>query len=327
MASPAATNADKPLSREDVRRLTELRLMPNLVKIPLFISIMVWLNWVAWTTDVTLVKWAAYVGIGYMWMAMVTFMHDAGHFTLFRSRLANWIFGIVCMMPLMATFVGFKEDHLEHHRYNRSPDDPDAFTMGKRGILDFMLFYAYVVAGILLSFLHFNLLYPITRFGPKEWAIHIFETVVKIGCYWALIAWAIDNGVLAKTLELWLIPVYIFTLFNSVRFIAEHYGTPWNEGQLVGSRTTISNPVNRFFWNNINWHIGHHVYPAVPWYNLVELHRLMEPTIKARGAIVDKSYTGVFLKALVGGPETEDRLAAALWKRGRTTEAPAAQAT
>ena len=127
--------------------------------------------------------------------------------------------------------------------------------------------------------------------------------------------WAIDNGVLAKTLELWLIPVYIFTLFNSVRFIAEHYGTPWNEGQLSGSRTTISNPVNRFFWNNINWHIGHHVYPAVPWYNLVELHRLMEPAIKAKGAIVDKSYTGVFLKALVGGPETEERLAAALKER------------
>jgi len=318
----ATTTADKPLSREDVRRLTELRVLPNLTKIPLFVAIMVFLNWAAWTTDATLVKWVAYVGIGYMWMAMVTFMHDAGHSTLFKARWANWAFGIICMMPLMATFVGFKEDHLEHHRYNRSPDDPDAFTMGKRGVADFLIFYVYVVAGIVLSFLHFNLLYPVARFGPKAWAIHLFETAVKIACYWVLIAWAIDNGVLAKTLELWLIPVYFFTLFNSVRFIAEHYGTPWNEGQLVGSRTIISNPLNRFFWNNINWHIGHHVYPAVPWYNLVELHRLMEPAIEARGAIVDNSYTGVFLKALVGGPETEERLASALEKRGRKPQAP-----
>jgi len=312
-----ATNADKPLTRQDVQRLTQIRLLPNLIKIPLFVAIMAWLNWIAWTTDTTIIRWSAYVGIGYMWMSMVTFMHDAGHFTLFRARWANWAFGIICMMPLMATFVGFKEDHLEHHRYNRSPGDPDAFTMGKRGILDFVLFYAYVVAGILLSFIHFNLLYPVSRFGPKEWTIHIFETTVKIACYWALIAWAIDNGVLAKTLELWLIPVYIFTLFNSVRFIAEHYGTPWDEGQLAGSRAVVSNPVNRFFWNNINWHIGHHVYPAVPWYNLVELHRLMEPAIEARGAIVDRSYTGVFLKALVGGPETREGLAEALEKRRR----------
>ena len=317
-----ATIADKPLSRRDVARLTELRILPNLIKIPLFVGIMILLNWFAWTTASTIIKWAAYIGIGYVWMAMVTFMHDAGHFTLFRARWANWAFGIACMMPLMATFVGFKEDHLEHHRYNRSPDDPDAFTMGKRGILDFVLFYAYAVAGIVLSFIHFNLIYPIARFGPREWSIHLFETAVKIASYWMLIAWAINNGVLAKTLELWLIPVYIFTLFNSVRFIAEHYGTPWNEGQLTGSRTVISNPVNRFFWNNINWHIGHHVYPAVPWYNLVELHRLMEPAIEARGAIVDKSYTRVFLQALAGGPETEERLAAALAKRGRRPGAP-----
>ena len=315
-----STIADKPLSRNDVKRLTELRLLPNLIKIPLFIAIMIGLNWVAWTTELTLVRWIMYVGIGYLWMGMVTFMHDAGHFTLFRARWANWVFGIACMMPLMATFVGFKEDHLEHHRHNRSPEDPDAFTMGKRGILDFILFYAYAVAGIVLSFIHFNLIYPFMKFGAREWAIHIFETIVKIACYWAVIVWAIENAVLAKTLELWLVPVYIFTLLNSVRFIAEHYGTPWNAGQLSGTRTIISNPFNRYFWNNINWHIGHHVYPAVPWYNLVELHRLMEPAIEAKGAIVDKSYTGVFVRAMIGGPETKQRLADSLEERRRANE-------
>jgi fatty acid desaturase len=134
-------------------------------------------------------------------------------------------------------------------------------------------------------------------------------------CCWAFLAWAWNNGILAKTLEVWLIPVYIFSVFNSIRFIAEHYETPWNEGQLVGSRTIISNPVHSFFWNNINWHIGHHVYPAIPWYNLVKLHKLMEPTIEAKGAIVDKSYMSVFFKALLHGPETEGRTKAAIEKR------------
>ena len=314
-----ATTADKPLTREQVKRLTTHKLFPNLTKIPLFIGMMVYLNWLAWTTDATIIKWSAYVGIGYLWMSLVTFMHDGAHGTLFKSNLANWAFGIICMMPLMASFIAFKEDHLEHHRYNRSPKDPDAFTMGKRGVLDFVAFYAYMVIGVVLSFIHFNLIYPFMKFGPKEWAIHIGETIFKIACYWALIVWAIDNGVLAKTLELWLVPVYIFTLFNSVRFIAEHYGTPWDEGQLAGTRTIVSNPFNRYFWNNINWHIGHHVYPAVPWYNLEELHGLMGPAIEAKGAIVDKSYMGVFMKALMGGPETEERLRASLEKRKDAT--------
>jgi len=315
--------SDKPLSREDIKRLREFRTLPNLTKIPLFIGIMVFLTWVAWTTDSGFARWASYIGLGYMWMGMVTFMHDGTHNTLFKAKWANWAFGIICMIPLMASFIAFKEDHLEHHRYNRTYEDPDAFTMGKRGILDFVAFYAYVVAGAVLSFLHFNLIYPIKRFSRKSWAIHLFETALKIACYWALVVWAMNNGVLAKTLEVWLIPVYFFSVFNSVRFIGEHYETPWNQGQLVGSRTITSNPVQSFFWNNINWHIGHHVYPAIPWYNLIELHRLMKPTIEAKGAVVDKSYTAVFLKALLRGPETEERLKVALEERRNAFNKPA----
>ena len=191
--------SDKPLSREDVKRLREFRALPNLAKIPLFIGIMVFLTWVAWTTDSSLIKWVAYLGLGYMWMGMVTFMHDGTHNTLFKEKWANWAFGIICMIPLMASFIAFKEDHLEHHRYNRSYKDPDAFTMGKRGILDFVVFYTYIVAGAVLSFVHFNLLYPIKRFDLKKWSIHLFETALKIACYWVLVAWAMNNGVLAKS--------------------------------------------------------------------------------------------------------------------------------
>jgi fatty acid desaturase len=73
--------------------------------------------------------------------------------------------------------------------------------------------------------------------------------------------------------------------------------------------------VNSFFWNNINWHIGHHVYPSVPWYNLVELHQLMEPEIKACGGVVDKSYIAVYWRALRQGPESPEQLQASLSAR------------
>ena len=46
----------------------------------------------------------------------------------------------------------------------------------------------------------------------------------------------------------------------------------------------------------------------MPWDNLIELHDLMKPAIAAEGAIVEKSYSGVFLRALVRGPESEQRL-------------------
>jgi len=297
------------IAKSDLDRLRQFRLLPNLTKIPLFIGLMAGLCLVAWNTDSTVVLWSAYIGLGYLWMGMVTFMHDALHYTLFRSRAANWIFGVLCMIPIFATFTGFREDHIEHHRYNRSPRDPDAFTMGKRGVLDFVQFYAYALAGGVLSFIYFNFIYPVKAFGPRQWAIHAFEIVLKVAVYWALLTWAAEHGAVGKVLGLLLWPILVLSLLNSMRFVAEHYGAPWNAGQMAGTRTIISNPVNSFFWNNINWHIGHHVYPSVPWYNLVELHRLLEPQIAASGAPVDRSYIAVYLDALRRGPESESTLA------------------
>ncbi len=303
------------IAREDLLRLRQLRLSPNLLKLPAFIAAMVFLTWFAFTTQSIALQWASYIALGYLWMSIVTFMHEALHNTLFVRRWLNWVFGVLAMTPLLVCYVAFKEDHLEHHRYNRSPSDPDAFTMGERGVGDFLLFYAYAAIGALLSFLHFNILYPVQKFNAKSWMIWAVEIVLRIAFVWVLVSWATANDVLAKTLQVWLIPIAFFSLFNSARFIAEHYGTPWNAGQLAGTRTIISNPVHSYFWNNINWHIGHHLYPSVPWYNLVELHELLKPEIAAQGAIVDNSYTAVFLQALRGGPETEERLEASLRAR------------
>jgi fatty acid desaturase len=212
--------------------------------------------------------------------------------------------------------VGFREDHIEHHRHNRSARDPDAFTMGKRGVADFVLFYAYAAIGGVLSFIHFNFIYPFTKFGPRLWAIQLFELALKGAVYWYVLDLAAAHGVLGKALALWLWPVLVLSLLNSMRFIAEHYGTPWGQGQMAGTRTVISNPVTSFFWNNINWHIGHHVYPTVPWYNLQELHWILEPQIKACGAVVDKSYLAVYWRALRQGPESVAQLAENLALRG-----------
>jgi fatty acid desaturase len=248
--------------------------------------------------------------MGYLWMSIVTFMHDCTHSVLFKAKWKNWAFGIFSTLPLFVTFISFKEDHLEHHRYNRSAKDPDAFTMGQRGVLDFVLFYAYILVGGVLTIIQFTFIYPFQRFPPQKLLVHLAEVSLRVMLYTGLIVWTAKLGVLGQFLKLWLVPGYIFSFLNSVRFIAEHYETPWDAGQLAGTRTIISNQVNSFFWNNINYHIGHHVYPAVPWYNLQKLHAALLPEIVRQRAVVDSSYFGVFFQACVGGPESIERNAA-----------------
>jgi fatty acid desaturase len=312
------------LAKSDLDRLRRFRVLPNL-KIPLFVAMMAAFTLLAWHTDSWVLRWSSYIAVGYLWMSMVTFMHDATHFTLFRTRILNWVYGILCLLPIFATFVAFRHDHIEHHRHNRSFRDPDAFTMGRRRVVDFVVFYAYALIGGVLTFLHFNFIYPFTSFGPRQWAVQIFELALKGVVYWLVLDFAADNGVLGKTLEVWLWPVFFLSLINSMRFLSEHYGTHWGEGPLRGTRTVISNPVNAFFWNNINFHTGHHVYPSVPWYNLRELHQILEPQILASGAVVDRSYFAVYWQALRRGPESVPRVTAFLAEReARKAHAPAA---
>lgn len=274
------------------------------LKIPLFYALLFMAGYFAWTTPTLWFRWLVYVGMGYLWMSIVTFMHDCTHSVLFETKWKNWLFGVFSMIPLIVTFISFKEDHLEHHRYNRSPKDPDAFTMGKRGILDFVLFYAYILIGGVLTILQFTLIYPIQKFDRRQWLIHGAEILLRIVILGGLLAWTSRLGVLDQFLAVWLIPAYIFSFLNSVRFIAEHYETPWNQGQLLGTRTIISNQANSFFWNNINYHIGHHIYPGVPWYNLQKLHAALQPEIARTKAIVDTSYFRIFFKACLRGPES-----------------------
>jgi fatty acid desaturase len=113
--------------------------------------------------------------MGYLWMSVVTFMHDCVHGVLFKASWKNWAFGIFSTIPIIITFVSFREDHLDHHRYNRSARDPDAFTMGKRSALDFLLFYAYIVIGGVLTIIQFSVIYPLQKFDRRESLIHGFE--------------------------------------------------------------------------------------------------------------------------------------------------------
>jgi fatty acid desaturase len=294
------------------------------LKIPLFYGMLVGCGYVAWNTPSVWIEWLMYGMMGYLWMSIVTFMHDCTHSVLFKARWKNWAFGIFSTLPIIITFISFKEDHLEHHRYNRTAKDPDAFTMGKRTFADFLLFYAYILIGGILTIIQFTFIYPLQKFRGEKLAIHGIELALRAVVYTGLILWTTELGVLDRFLKLWLIPGYIFSLLNSMRFIAEHYDTPWEAGQLEGTRTIVSNQVNSFFWNNINYHIGHHVYPAVPWYNLQKLHHALLPEIEFRQATVDSSYLGVFLRACRAGPESIERNAEhiALRARQRALQSP-----
>ena len=45
----------------------------------------------------------------------------------------------------------------------------------------------------------------------------------------------------------------------------------------LNSRTVYMNPISRFIYWNMNYHVEHHMFPMVPYHALPELHEEMKP--------------------------------------------------
>jgi fatty acid desaturase len=87
-----------------------------------------------------------------------------------------------------------------------------------------------------------------------------------------------------------------------VRGVGEHHGGIEDHDDLLGKTRHIeANFFERLFIapNHIYVHIGHHLYPSVPFYNMRELQRLLmlNPDY-ARRAHVTKGYIGLVMELL-----------------------------
>jgi fatty acid desaturase len=70
---------------------------------------------------------------------------------------------------------------------------------------------------------------------------------------------------------------FCLTFFNRTLAICQHYGlSTKSRGDYPESCRTIDlHPVMAFFYANMNYHVEHHMYPSVPFYNLPTLSALL----------------------------------------------------
>src|SRR5262249_57405583 len=98
---------------------------------------------------------AAEVAVGVAIHAMATLMHEGIHGTLFRRRgLDRWV-GFLLGAPALFSFTAYKVAHLAHHHHTRTPRDPDDFhNVSTSRLVRSLVFYAWLVAGMLAYLLH-----------------------------------------------------------------------------------------------------------------------------------------------------------------------------
>jgi fatty acid desaturase len=215
------------------------------------------------------------------------FTHEGVHNVLDPNRHLNRILSILCALPVGQNFTAYQVLHLKHHKYLGLSGDPDRYkNYTKRSRLISLMYWGRLIIGYPV----YLVAIPILGFrqGNIRDRFWISLEVILLGV-------AIASALLSPIPDLflihgWLIPmIFINTLVN-IRGMSQHTLLEHEFDLIRGTRTILSNPVTRFFMCNENYHLEHHLYPGVPWYNLPRLHQAIKDELIRQGAPYISSY-------------------------------------
>lgn len=292
-----------PISRDELRELTRPRPLYALAMTGLLLSIWLGLGLLAAHLGPLWAKGLVLLVAGFFVNGLVQLGHDAWHHNLFARPWQNELYGHLFSLLFGVSFSAARHAHLRHHWYNRTERDPDAYNAGKRGPLVFLQFYLVVFAGLPLSPLHFNLLYPLAFYERKQLPRHLLELCAQALAYYALLALVLaPAGLLPLALEVWLLPLLFATPYNGFKSIADHHANTWKGDRFHTATTVRTTGFCSFIWNGLNYHLDHHLFPRVPGYHLSRIHDKIRPALEEKGAPLFDGYLRTFWQAFKAGP-------------------------
>jgi len=237
--------------------------------------------------------WMAY-GVLYG-SAMDSRWHECSHGTAFKTRWMNEALYQVASFMMIRNPVRWKWSHARHHTdtiiVGRDPE-----IVAKRPPSFFNLLLGFTGIADTLSGLKLMLINASGKLETEE-ADFIPESevskVIAVARIWAGI-YAVVIG-LSVALSSW-IPLMLIGLprmygawHHVLTGITQHAGLAENEiDHRLNSRTVYMNPISRFIYWNMNYHVEHHMFPMVPYHQLPKLHeRIKSDFPKANSSLLD----------------------------------------
>ena len=185
--------------------------------------------------------------------------------------------------------VRWRWTHTLHHSYTLHTQEPHDFEIQvDRPSKLFKYFVSFIPFGPFLwihqSYLAetfknaLGIMTPVIKdYVPKEHQWKVFLSARIHMSIWLLI---IFYSVYFQTI----LPVLFFllpTFYGNTLFylcgLTQHAGLAFDvKDHRVNTRTVILNPILSWLYIKLEYHIEHHMFPQVPWYNLPKLHNLIK---------------------------------------------------
>ena len=271
--------------------------------------------YVAAVSSSTLITVIAMVIVGSRQQALLVLMHEASHGNLFKNRFLNkFCSQVFCAYPVLSHMPMYKKYHAKHHSWVQTERDPDLllsknYPVSRKSMLRKLARDISGITGLnqlrdrfvgLLNNPDAPILYRVkSLWRDMGWGLSINLGFCLMFSIFDLV-WIY--------FYLWLVPLLTWhQVVLRIRNIAEHgmlmAGT---ENIFSQARTTIASSIERFFiapyW--VNYHLEHHLFPAVPCYNLPQLRIFLIENGFQKHMTTEKSYLAV-LKKFSGKSENE----------------------
>jgi Na(+)-translocating NADH:ubiquinone oxidoreductase F subunit len=267
-----------PVPREEMRKLLERRDGPALRDTAIWFSLLaLFLLWGTWWA---ILPFAAY---GVIWGSTSdSRWHESSHGTAFKSDWLNNLLYEISSFMVMRESTVWRWSHTRHHSDTIIVGRDPEIAVPRPPDTKALLFSFLGVPGAIAYFKKITL-HATGRLDPEEatyipedaHAAIFFKARVSIGIYLGVIALCVATGSILPLMFVglpnlygsWLMPIYGYT---------QHAGLAENVlDHRMNCRTVLMNPINRFLYWNMNFHVEHHMFPLVPYHNLPRLHRLV----------------------------------------------------
>lgn len=256
------------------------------------IGIVLWPSW--WSAPF----WLAY-GVLYG-SAMDSRWHECSHGTAFKTRRYNdWLYQVASFC-MVRNPVSWRWSHARHHTdtiiVGRDPEivamrPPALFriVMNVFGIFDAWHGWAWMLYNATGRIHPEEAAYIPEQEQPK--VIHIARIWVAI--YAATIALALAMGSILPLMVIGLPRLY-GAWHHVLTGLMQHAGLAENvTDHRLNSRTVYINPISRFIYWNMNYHVEHHMFPMVPYHRLPDLHDAIKHDLPPANTSMWEAYAEI----------------------------------
>ena len=223
--------------------------------------------------------------------------HECGHGSAFRTRWMNDVVYQIASFMIMRNPVTWRWSHTRHHTDTIIVGrDPEIVFMRPPDLARiFLNFFGIVDTWKAMTTMVMNAFGVMSEeekaFVPEtEQPKAVFVARVWFAIYAAVIALAIYTGSILPLMLVGLPRLY-GAWHHVMTGLLQHGGLAENViDHRLNSRTVYMNPISRFIYWNMNYHVEHHMFPMVPYHALPKLHALIRDDLPAPNTSILDGY-------------------------------------